>query len=126
MLVSVRKVFELVEIKPESIQFKKEEFDAANVTDAFINKPKKCPITTAADWSDFFQHRTQPIFHAMVTAGALKGSEFLSQNEALKNEWFIKCKNSYRNDPTKPGIIQNLCFAKSRLFSRVRRTVCTI
>ena len=108
MLVSVRKVFELVEIKPESNQFKKEEFNAANVTNAFINEPRKCPILTAADWSEFFQNRTQPIFHAMVTAGALKGSEFLSQNEALKKEWFIKCKNSYRNDPTKPGISQNL------------------
>ena len=107
MLVSVRKVFELVEIKPESIHFKKEEFNAANVIDALNNEPKKCPVITAADWFDFFQNRTQPIFHAMVTAGALKGSEFLSQNGVLNNYWFIKCKNSYRNDPTKPGIIQN-------------------
>ena len=106
MLVSVRKVFELAGLKPESIQFQKDEFNAANVIDALTNEPKKCPITTAADWSDFFQNQTQPIFHAMVTAGALKGSEFLSQNETLKNQWFIQCKNSYRNDPTEPGTIQ--------------------
>ena len=115
MLVSVRKVFELVEIKPESIQFKKHEFNATNVINALTNEPKKCPITTAADWSDFFQTRTEPIFHALVIAGALKGSEFLSQNEALKNEWFIKCKNSYRNDPTKPGIIQNFKICDQRI-----------
>ena len=107
MLISVRKVFELAGLKPESIQFQKDEFNAANVIDALTNEPKKCPITTAADWFDFFQNQTQPIFHAMVIAGALKGSEFLSQNKVLKNQWFIKCKNSYRNDRREPGIIQN-------------------
>ena len=125
MLVSVRKVFEFVEIKLESIQFKKEEFNAANLTDAFLNEPRKCPIITAADWSDFFKDRTQPIFHAMVTAGAVKGSEFLSQNEALKNQWFIKCKNSYRNDPTKPGIIHNKKTCREIKTFHLR-TVCTL
>ena len=115
MLVSVRKVFELAGLKPESIQFKKHEFNATNVIDALTNEPKKCPITTAADWSDFFQTRTKPIFHALVIAGALKGSEFLSQNETLKNQWFIQCKNSYRNDPTEPGTIQIIKSAMSEI-----------
>ena len=126
MLVSVRKVFELVEIKPESIQFQKHEFNAANVINALTNEPKKCPITTAADWSDFFHNRTQPVFHAMVIAGALKGSEFFSQNEALKNQWFIKCKNSYRNDPTKLGTIQIIKSAMSKIRMFHPPTVCTI
>ena len=126
MLVSVRKVFELVEIKPESIQFQKHEFNAANVINALTNEPKKCPITTAADWSDFFQNRTQPIFHAMVIAGALKGSEFLSRNETLKNQCFIKCKNSYRNDPTKLGTIQIIKSAISKTRKFHPPTVCTI
>ena len=42
----------------------------------------------------------------MVTAGALKGSEFIPTNTSLANQWFIKCKNSYGNDPTQPGEIQ--------------------
>ena len=108
MLISVRKVFELAGLKPESIQFQKDEFNAADVIDALTNEPKKCPITTAADWSVSFRNRTERIWHAMVTDGALKGSEFLPQNGVLNNYWFIKCKNSYRNDQTNPGIIQNL------------------
>ena len=107
MLRSIRKVFELLEIKPESIQFQKEEFNAQNIIDALTNEPKKCPVITACDLTDFFKSGGGPTStHAMVTAGALKGSEFIPTNKILADEWFIKCKNSYGTDPTQPGEIQ--------------------
>ena len=87
MLQSVRKVFELAGIEPKSIQFQKDEFDASTVIDALTKDPKKCPVITTADFTDFFNDvfmgfspaRSSPPYnmHVMVTAGALKGSEFL-------------------------------------------------
>ena len=107
MLRSIRKVFELLGIQPESIQFQKEEFNGQNVIDALRNEPQKCPVITAADFTDYFVSQGAPTLgHVMVTAGALKGSEFIPTNTSLANQWFIKCKNSYGNDPTQPGEIQ--------------------
>ena len=109
MLRSIRKVFEILGIKPESIQFQKEEFNAQNIIDALRNEPKKCPVITAADFTDYFISRNNQDIrspHAMVTAGALKGSEFNPTNTTLADQWFIKCKNSYGNDPNQPGEIQ--------------------
>ena len=116
MLNSVRRVFELAGFKPESIKFQKDEYDRTNIIDALTKDPKKCPVITNADFTDFFDDvsqgcspaRSRPPFdmHVMVTAGALKGSEFLPQNSTLGNEWFIKCKNSYAHHPNEPGIIQ--------------------
>ena len=107
MLRSIRKVFEILGIKPESIQFQKEEFNAQNIIDALRNEPRKCPVITAADFTDFFKTRGAPTSpHAMVTAGPLKGSEFMPTNTRLADQWFIKCKNSYGYDPTQPGKIQ--------------------
>ena len=108
MLQSVRKVFKLAGIKPESILFQKEQFDASNIIDALTNDPKKCPVITTADFTGFFKDSKTPHCnkHVMITAGALKGSEFMPQNGVLANEWFIKCKNTYANDPNQPGIIQ--------------------
>ena len=108
MLGSVRKVFELLEIDPESIPFRKEEFSGQNIIDALRNKPRKCPVITTADFTVFFKSRNvQDIIshHAMVTDGALKGSEFNPTNTILAEQWFIQCKNSYGNDPTQPGEI---------------------
>ena len=107
MLRSIRKVFELLGIQPESIQFQKEEFNGQNVIDALRNEPKKCPVITAADFTDCFVSQGAPTSpHVMVTAGALKGSEFVPTNTSVANQWFIKCKNSYGNDPAQPGEIQ--------------------
>ena len=110
MLRSIRIVFEILEIKPESIQFQKEEFNSQNIIDALRNEPQKCPVITAADFTDFFKTRgaptSSPISHAMVTDSALKGSEFIPTNTTLADRWFIKCKNSYGNDPIQPGKIQ--------------------
>ena len=54
MLGSVRTVFGLLKINPESIQFRKEEFNEQNIIDALRNEPKKCPVITAADFTDYF------------------------------------------------------------------------
>ena len=107
MLRSVREVFRLLRIRPESIQFRKEEFNGQNIIDALRNEPHKCPVITAADFTNYFKFGHLPTFsHAMVTAGALKGSEFIPPNTKLADQWFIQCKNSYGKDPTQPGEIQ--------------------
>ena len=111
MLRSIRKVFELLKIKPESIQFRKEEFNGQNIIDALTNEPKKCPVITACDFTDFFNSRKAEdidVKHTMVTVGALKGSEFIPTNTILADQWFIQCKNSYRKDPDKQGKIQHI------------------
>ena len=108
MLRSIRKVFELLGIKPESVQFKKEEFNGQNIIDALNHKPQKCPVITAADFTDYFQSGGAPNSpHTMVTVGALKSSKFSSTSTSLANEWFITCKNSYGYDPNQPGEFQN-------------------
>ena len=99
MLHSVRRVFELAGIKPESVQFQKEQFDDKNIIDALTKDPKKCPVIPAREISN-------PGSHIMVTAGALKGSDFMPDNKLLADQWFIQCKNSYANDPNVPGIVQ--------------------
>ena len=106
MLGSIRKVFELFGTVPEYFQFRKEEFNSQTIIDALTKEPKKCPVITAADFTDYFKSQSMPTStHAMVTAGALKGSEFISANTRLANQWFLKCKNSYGNDPNQPGEI---------------------
>ena len=141
MLHSIRKVFELAGIEPESIQFRKDEFDETSIIDALIKDPKKCPVITTADFTDYFKDGSRPYnMHVMVTAGALKGSEFLLPNNCVRvlcttlermlcnkqyysilmNEWFIKCKNSYGNDPDQPGTIQyriNKIFMNTLMFT---------
>ena len=100
MLHSIRKYFfKLDRIKPESIQFKKDQFNAQNIVDALQNEPHKCPVITAADFSDYSISGIVPVCHAMVVAGALKGSQFMPTNTTLADKWFIRCKNSYVDNP---------------------------
>ena len=106
MLRSIRKIFELIGVQPESIQFHKEEFNRQNIIDALRNEPQRCPVITATDYEDYFVSGSSPTMqHAMVTAGAFKGSEVIPKNTTLADQWFIKCKNSYGNDPGQPGKI---------------------
>ena len=106
MLGSIRKFFEFFGFLPEDFQFRKEEFNSQTIIDALTKEPKKCPVITAADFTDYFKSQSMPTStHAMVTAGALKGSEFMPSNTSLADQWFIKCKNSYGNDPTQLGKI---------------------
>ena len=49
--------------------------------------------------------------HIMVATNALSGEEMIWTNygpvyfSRLRHEWFINCKNSFRDDPGEPGII---------------------
>ena len=103
MLRSVRIVFEMIGIEPESIKFIKEEFNSNNLVKALTEQPKKCPaIVTCNITGD-----QSP--HIMVATNALKGDEFIRGDgriaEQLRNEWFINCKNSYRDDISEPGTV---------------------
>ena len=103
MLRSVRIVFEMIGIKPESMKFIKERFDSTNLVKALTEQPKKCSAIVTCDMTG----DQSP--HVMVATNALKGREFISGNgqivEALRNEWFINCKNSYRDNISEPGTV---------------------
>ena len=103
MLRSVRIVFEMIGLKPESLKFTKEKFNADNLIEALTQKPKKCPaIVTCNLFGD-----QSP--HVMVATNALKGIQFINGNsplgQALRDEWFINCKNSYRDEISEPGTV---------------------
>ena len=96
MLRSVRVVFEKVGIQPESVKFKKEEFNSTNLVKALTEKPKKCPaIVTVNLFGDCSPH-------IMVATNALQGKDF-TYDQLLQEQWFINCKNSYRDDISEPG-----------------------
>ena len=108
MLRSIRLVFEMIGIKPESMKFIKEQINADNLVNALAKKPKKCPAIVTCN---LFGDKSP---HIMVAANALKGQEFIDKNdpraEALCDEWFINCKNSYRDEIEEPG---NFCEGQS-------------
>ena len=96
MLRSVRIVFEKVGLKPESIKFKKEELIFTNLLDALTTNPKKCPAIVTLN---LFGDRSP---HIMVATNALQGKKF-THDPLLQEQWFINCKNSYRDDISEPG-----------------------
>ena len=103
MLRSVRIVFEMIGMKPESINFIKEKFDSNNLVKALNEQPKKCPAIVTLDITGDLSP------HIMVATNALKGIEFIQGNDHvagyLRNQWFINCKNSYRDDINEPGSV---------------------
>ena len=103
MLRSVRIVFEMIGIEPESINFIKEEFNSDNLVKALNEQPKKCPVISTANVLTDYSLST------MVATNALKGMEFIQGDgqvaEYLRDQWFINCKNSYRDDIDEPGIV---------------------
>ena len=105
MLRSVRIVFEMIGIKPESINFIKEEVNSNNLVKALNEQPKKCPAIVTLDITGDLSP------HIMVATNALKGIWFIKGNDQvaqyLKNQWFINCKNSYRDDIEEPGFVRN-------------------
>ena len=103
MLRSVRICFEMIGLEPESMKFKKEEFNSTNFVKALSENPKKCPAVVAAD---IFEALSP---HVMVAANALKGKEFTS-DPLLREKWFINCKNSYRDEISEPGTFENTKF----------------
>ena len=114
MLRSVRIVFELLGLQPESIKFKKEEFNSSNLVKALNDEPKRCPVIETTD-------RGGDNVHIMVAAYALKGSEIINESgpnaDLMREEWFIYCKNSYRDDPDEPGIVLKTHLYKSYMLN---------
>ena len=105
MLRSVRIVFEKIGIQPERIKFIKEEFNSDNLVKGLNEIPKKCPAIVTSILSGGVLSSA----HIMVATNALKGNEFIHEpgpiGDFLRNQWFINCKNSYRDDPSEPGIV---------------------
>ena len=110
MLRSVRIVFEMIGIKPESVKFIKEEFNSDNLVQALNEHPKKCPAIMTCNFAQY----PSLVKHAMVATNALKGSEFIQGDgkvaEQLRNQWFINCKNSYRDNISEPGTVSKKNF----------------
>ena len=100
MLRSIRIVFEIIGVKPESMKFAKEEFNASNLVKALTEQPKKCPAIVT------FNLTGDRSPHVMVATNAIKGVEFIQgQGPFIQNKWFINCKNSYRDDISEPGSV---------------------
>ena len=103
MLRSVRIVFEKIGLEPESISFIKHEFNSDDLVKALNKQPKKCPAIVTFD---LLGDRSP---HVMVATNAVKGSDFIAGNgpveKTLQDQWFINCKNSYRDDPSEAGIV---------------------
>ena len=98
MLRSVRIIFEMIGLKPESMKFKKEVFNSNNLVKALTENPKKCPAIFT------FNLFGGSYGHIMVATNALKGKEFTNKS-FLGEHWFINCKNSYRDDISESGIV---------------------
>ena len=91
MLNSIRQIFEILDISFNSKNPVAEQFDQTTIINE-INMKKKCPVITAANFSV-----SPPLVHAMVATGVKSDSI----NGRL--EYFIQCKNSYRDDPSQQG-----------------------
>ena len=108
MLRSVRIVFELLGLEPESIKFIKHEFNANNLVKALCEEPKKCPAILTINLETYRQTGDLSP-HIMVASNALKGINFIGEHgpysDSLRSQWFINCKNSYRDDISQPGIV---------------------
>ena len=96
MLQSVRIVFEMIGIKPESVEFIGEKFDSDNIVKALTQQPKKCPAIVTADFTE------DRLPHIMVATNALQGRDFPFGPKvpepvayALQNEWFILQNNLF-------------------------------
>ena len=108
MLRSVRIVFELLGKKPESISFIKDEFNAVNLVKALNEYPKKCPAILTINL-DTYRQTGDLAPHIMVASNAVMGMEFIDEHEPfadfLRSQWYINCKNSYRDDVSEPGTV---------------------
>ena len=97
MLNSIREIFDLLGVDFESMQFVSEKFDYSSIIDA-INNQKKCPAIVGAKF-DFSTGSVDA--HVMVATGIK--TETVQYGSSIKQEYFIQCKNSYRDDPNQSG-----------------------
>ena len=99
MLNSIREIFDLLGIHFESLKFVPEKFDTQRSIFDAINNQRKCPAIVGAKFD--FSTGTIENAHVMVAAGVK--TETVQQGSLVKQEYFIQCKNSYRDDPDESG-----------------------
>ena len=98
MLNSIRKIFDLLGIDFESMKFVPEKFNTQKSIIDAINNQRKCPAIVGA----MYDISTGSVdAHAMVAAGIK--TETVQHGSSSKQEYFIQCKNSYRDDPNLSG-----------------------
>ena len=66
MLGSIRKVFDVLGIDLELLQFEKLQFGPDEIIPALTGQPMKCPVVTAYQWDE--DGKTHAV-HAMVAIG---------------------------------------------------------
>ena len=98
MLNSIREIFDLLGLNFESMKFVPEKIDTQiSIIDA-INRQRKCPAIVGAKF-DFSTGAVDA--HVMVAAGVK--TETVQHGSSSKQQYFIQCKNSYRDDPNQSG-----------------------
>lgn len=90
MINAIRQIFEILDIPFNSLNLIAERFDQTTIINE-INVNKKCPVIIAADFTV-----SPPLVHAMVATGV--------KSDLTTMQYYIQCKNSYRDDPSQPGI----------------------
>ena len=98
MLNSIREIFDLLGLDFESMQFVPEKFDTKRSIIDAINNQRKCPAIVGAKF-DFSTGAVDA--HVMVAAGVK--TETVQHGSSSKQQYFIQCKNSYRDDPNQSG-----------------------
>ena len=99
MLNSIREIFDLLGIDFESMKFVPEEFPTQEAIIDAIKNQRKCPVIVGTMFD--FPTRSVVCRHAMVAAGIK--TETVKHGSSSKQEYFIQCKNSYRDDPNQSG-----------------------
>ena len=102
MLNSIREIFDALGLHFESMQFVQEKFDTQRSIIDAINNQKKCPAIVGAKF-DFSTGSVDA--HVMVAAGVK--TETVQHGSSVKQEYFIQCKNSYRDDTNQSGIFHH-------------------
>ena len=98
MLNSIREIFNLLRLSFQSMQFVPEKFDSqTSIIDAIHNQ-KKCPAIVGAKF-DFSSGSVDA--HVMVATGIK--TKTVQHGSSSKQEYFIECKTSYKDDPNLSG-----------------------
>ena len=99
MLDSIREIFDILGLSFESVAFGYDSYHDKNAKclDDAIYKEDKCPVVVVRD--NFFDSEASEFTsHAMVATGVEDGYD---EDEG---QIWIQLKNSYRDDPNKPGM----------------------
>ena len=111
MLNSIREIFNLLRLSFQSMQFVPEKFDSqTSIIDAIHNQ-KKCPAIVGAKF-DFSSGSVDA--HVMVATGIK--TKNVQHGSSSKQEYFIQCKNSYRDDPNQSGKFQHRYLYDSSIY----------